>query len=86
MQDSERKELQIETLRKSIEVNENRVQELVAKNAISEQNREELIRIFQEHDLTRLAMAKPGLIETRINEGTREAFSRLESITDPDSL
>jgi hypothetical protein len=34
-----------------------------------------------DHDLTNLSMKKPGLIEKRINNGTRKAFEHLESIT-----
>lgn len=48
----------------------------------AEQEKAELIKIFQEHDLTKLSIAKPNLIENIINEGTRNTFSELESITD----
>ncbi|MEK9896070.1 MAG: hypothetical protein VW518_06550 [Burkholderiaceae bacterium] len=34
-----------------------------------------------DHDLTNLSMKKPGLIEKRINNGTKKAFEHLESIT-----
>lgn len=47
----------------------------------SEETREEMLRIFRDHDLTNLATQKPGLIERRINDGTRKAFDDLESIT-----
>jgi hypothetical protein len=43
-------------------------QQLVAQHATAETRR--LNAIFAEHDLTRLALAKPGLIERRINAGT----------------
>lgn len=36
-----------------------------------------------DHDLTRLATAKPGLIEKRINDGTEKLFNNLERITTP---
>jgi uncharacterized protein HemX len=35
--------------------------------------------IFARHDLARLAAAKPGLIETRINRGTQDVFDTIES-------
>lgn len=35
--------------------------------------------IFARHDLARLAAAKPGLIETRINKGTQDVFDTIES-------
>ena len=47
----------------------------------SEENREQLLKIFRKHDLTRLAASKPGMIEKRINDGTAKAFDDLESVT-----
>ena len=41
----------------------------------------DLIRKLQRHDLTRLTLEKPGLIETRVNNGTKEIFEELESIS-----
>ncbi len=34
--------------------------------------------IFRRHNLTKLAAAKPGLIEPRINNATREVFDGIE--------
>lgn len=34
--------------------------------------------ILARHDLTRLARQKPGLIQSRINSGTRQVFSELD--------
>ena len=34
-----------------------------------------------DHDLTQLSLKKPGLIEKRVNNGTKKAFEYLESIT-----
>lgn len=47
----------------------------------SELEQKELVRTLQEHDLTKLAAAKPGLIENILNEETRETFNSIESIT-----
>lgn len=57
------------------------VEQLRAALEKSEEKRAGLIKIFRKHDLTRLATAKPGLIEKRINDGTEEAFADLESLT-----
>jgi hypothetical protein len=46
---------------------------------------QEVIDIFAEHDLQRLAEAKPGLIERRVNSATASVFDELEEITDPNS-
>ena len=42
---------------------------------------DKLHRILQKHNLTRLATAKPGLIERRINDATNELYKTLESDT-----
>jgi TolA-binding protein len=43
-----------------------------------QKERDEYLSIFRRHDMTRLARARPGLIENRINEGTKEAFRQIE--------
>jgi hypothetical protein len=43
----------------------------------------ELRRLLQEHDLTRLALEKPGLIERRINDATDRNFNDIEQLTRP---
>lgn len=37
---------------------------------------------FARHDLTKLAIAKPGLIQTRINNGTENVFREIEENTE----
>lgn len=49
------------------------------EKATKENNR--LNKLFREHDLTKLATEKPGLIEKRINDATKNIFNELESIT-----
>ena len=43
----------------------------------------ELRALFLNHNLTNLALQRPGLIETRINNGTRRVFDQLEDLTNP---
>lgn len=43
----------------------------------SEDYQDYLVSLYQKHDLTRLAMAKPGLIELRINSKTKEVFDEM---------
>lgn len=38
-----------------------------------------LYRKLREHDLTALALKKPGLIEKRVNDATRKIFDDIES-------
>ena len=42
----------------------------------------ELIGKLRKHDLSRLSQQKPGLVEKRINNGTKKLFESFESITD----
>ena len=47
-----------------------------------------LIGKLRKHDLAKLSMQKPGLIEKRINNGTKKLFKSLEELTvieSPDS-
>ena len=39
------------------------------------------MKVFKDHNLTRLARAKPGMIEKRINNGTEKVFRMLEDDT-----
>ena len=42
-----------------------------------------LIEKLQRHDLARLSMQKPGLVENIINNATKELFNSLEQLTTP---
>ena len=42
-----------------------------------------LIEKLRRHDLARLSMQKPGLVETIINNATKELFNSLEQLTTP---
>lgn len=72
----------IDTLQETAARNQVLSDELQAKLNESEESRNRLIEVFGKHDLTRLALKKPGLIETRVNNGTQKAFDDIESITD----
>ena len=43
----------------------------------SEMNR--YLDIFRRHSLSKLAAARPGLIQPRVNNGTKEVFDALEA-------
>lgn len=51
----------------------------------AEEYKDELVRKLQKHDLSRLSVRKPGLIERRINDGTEKVFDDLENLTRPNS-
>ena len=54
------------------------VGELTEKNNAMQAEMDDYLSIFKRHDMTRLARAKPGLIEPRINNGTKEVFRSIE--------
>jgi|TARA_R110002096_G_scaffold69149_9_gene166452 predicted nucleotide-binding protein (sugar kinase/HSP70/actin superfamily) len=53
-------------------------QVIIEANSKIEAEKERYLEIFKRHNLTRLAAAKPGLIETRINKGTKDVFDSIE--------
>jgi hypothetical protein len=46
------------------------------KEIEAEMNR--YLDVFKRHNLTKLAIAKPGLLETRVNNGTKKVFESIE--------
>ena len=54
------------------------VSELSERANAMQAEMDDYVSIFKRHDLTRLARAKPGLIEPRINKGTKEVFRAIE--------
>ena len=59
-------------------------QQLGALQQKSQQTRLEMNRyldIFKRHNLTKLAAAKPGLLEPKINKGTKNVFESIEEIS-----
>ena len=47
----------------------------------SNEYRDTLIDKLRKHDLAKLSMKKPGLVEKRINNGTKKLFRSLENLT-----
>ena len=73
---------QNETIDKMSKQNEQQAQalgELTSKNAEIEAEMTRYLDIFRRHNLSKLAAAKPGLIEPRVNNATKEVFDSLES-------
>jgi hypothetical protein len=62
--------------------------ELQSKLDKANEYKDVLIGKLRKHDLAKLSMQKPGLIEKRINNGTKKLFKSLEELTvieSPDS-
>lgn len=54
---------------------------LTARNNELQRDKDNAMKIFKDHNLTRLARAKPGMIEKRMNAKTEEVFRELENDT-----
>ena len=61
--------------------------ELQKKSQEAQKEMNRYLDIFKRHNLTKLAAAKPGLLEPRINKGTKNVFDSIEEISrDIDAL
>ena len=61
--------------------NLNRKLDIELKKAHNYKNN--LIAKLRKHDLARLSQQKPGLVEKKINNGTKKLFESFESLTTP---
>ena len=69
----------IDKMSKQYETQAQALGELTSKNAEIEAEMSRYLDIFRRHDLSKLAAAKPGLIEPRVNNATKEVFDSLET-------
>ena len=74
-------ELTINSLQQSQEQFATLNKELQVKLNEAESYGDNLRKKLHKHNLTRLSIKKPGLIEKRINDGTNKLFDSIESIT-----
>ena len=70
--------LAIESLQNDFSAQTEGLLAIQSRNQEIEQEMSRYLDIFKRHDLTRLAAAKPGLIEPRINKGTKNVFDSIE--------
>ena len=68
----------IAQLQGDLELQGKGLQEQMAKNAAIQGEMNRYLDIFKRHNLTKLAAAKPGLIEPRANKATKEVFDGIE--------
>ena len=67
-----------EQAEKNLKVQLEAVGILTEKNSAMQEEMDDYLSIFKRHDLTKLARVKPGLIEPRINNGTKKVFEQIE--------
>lgn len=65
----------LEVMVSTIERQEKANRELRADYQTARRERDETLRILQDHDLTKLAAAKPGLMSRRFTAGTKRLFA-----------
>ena len=80
LRDAEQKAA-IENLQNDFTLQTNSLLELQSKNQEIEAEMSRYLDIFKRHNLSKLAIAKPGLIETRVNNGTKNVFDSIEKDT-----
>lgn len=71
----------IDDLQNFYDAQQKRINETNSRIQSFEKDVNDLRVLFQSHDLTNLAHAKPELIERRINEATREIFDIIQRDT-----
>lgn len=71
----------IDTLKKENKKNLISLKDLSQKLEKSKEYQNSLLEKLINHDLTKLSNQKPGLIENRVNNATKELFDELENIT-----
>ena len=69
----------MEAIKKSYETQGKALLNIQSRNAQIEAEKAEYLDIFRRHNLNKLAEAKPGLVETRINKGTAAVFGDIEN-------
>ena len=66
-------------MKESFEKQGKSLQQMMQKNAQIEEEMNQYLDIFRRHNLNQLAIAKPGMIEKRINDGTAQVFESIEN-------
>ena len=68
----------IESIQNNLQKTTQALGGLQIKNQQYEMQMSEYMDIFRRHNIAKLASAKPGLIEIRINNATKEVFDAIE--------
>ena len=77
----ETQEETISTLQEDFATQGQELTELTKRSQEAQREMKRYLDIFRRHNLTKLAAAKPGLIETRANKATKEVFDAIEEIS-----
>ena len=75
---NQEQKLAIESLQNDFTLQTDSLLQIQSRNQEIEQEMSRYLDIFKRHNLTKLASAKPSLIEPRINKGTKDVFDSIE--------
>lgn len=67
------------TMKESYERQGQALNNLQRANAEIEAEKDRYLDIFRKHNLDKLALMKPGLVENRLNNGTKAVFEEIEN-------
>ena len=71
----------INAIRENYERQGEELSNLARKNAQIEADKDKYLSILSKHNFEKLAIAKPGLMENRFNNGTQEVIKEIENDT-----
>jgi len=69
----------MDTMRESFEKQGKALNQMSRKNSQIEAEMNSYLDIFRRHNLNQLAIAKPGMIEKRVNNSTKQVFESIEN-------
>ncbi len=69
----------IEAIQNNLQQTTQALSGLQVKNQQHESQMAEYLDIFRRHNIAKLASAKPGMIELRVNNRTKEAFDAIDA-------
>ena len=69
----------MDAMRESYEKQGESLNQMMSKNAQIEAEKGRYMDVFKRHNLNQLAIAKPGLLETKVNRGTKNVFDTIEN-------
>ena len=72
----------IATIKEQYEKQGEALMNMTRENALIEQEKAEYLQIFSRHNLDVLALKKPGLIETRMNNASEQVMEGIEDDTE----
>ncbi len=71
----------IKTMQNDFALQTKQLGDLQKKSQAAQLEMNRYLDIFKRHNLTKLAAAKPGLLEPKINKGTKNVFDSIEEIS-----